>query len=130
MTLRGTTRPPWFAAALVCLGAAPVAAQQDLDSVKADPAHHKVEFENDQVRIVRYVIPPGDKTAQHSHPNNVNVLLTDVNAKFITPDGKISEVHGKAGAAAWRSSTTHAVENTGNKPIEGILVELKGASGT
>jgi quercetin dioxygenase-like cupin family protein len=113
-----------FGLALVGLGTSPAAAQ-DLDSVKADAAHHKVEFENDQVRVVRYMIPPGDKTAKHSHPNNVNILLTDLNAKFTTPDGKTAEVHGKAGAAGWRAATTHVVENTGDKPIEGILVEPK-----
>jgi quercetin dioxygenase-like cupin family protein len=113
-----------FGLALVWAGPAPAAAQ-DLDSVKADASHHKVEFENEQVRVVRYVIPPGDKTAKHSHPNNVNVFLTDANAKITTPDGKTSEVHGKAGAVAWRGATTHVVENTGSKPIEGILVEPK-----
>jgi quercetin dioxygenase-like cupin family protein len=113
-----------FGLAMVCLGASPAAAQ-DLDSVKADAAHHKVEFENEQVRVVRYRIAPADKTANHSHPNNVNILLTDLNAKFTTPDGKTAEVHGKAGAAAWRASTTHVVENTGDKPIEGFLVEPK-----
>lgn len=113
-----------FGLALTCVGASPAAAQ-DLDSVKADAAHHKVEFENDQVRVVRYVIAPGDKTANHSHPSMVNILLTDLNAKFTTPDGKTAEVHGKAGAVAWRSPTTHVVENTGDKPIEGILVEPK-----
>ncbi len=114
-----------FAFALVCLGVSPAAAEQELDSVKADPAHHKAEFENDQVRVVRYVISPHDKTAPHSHPSLVNILLTDANAKVTTPDGKNSEIQGKAGTAAWQDSTTHVVENIGGQPIEGILVEPK-----
>jgi quercetin dioxygenase-like cupin family protein len=113
-----------FGLAVVCLGTWPAAAQ-DLDAVKADAAHHKVEFENDQVRIVRYAILPGDKTANHSHPNNVNIFLADANAKVTTPDGKTAELHGKAGAVAWRGPITHVVENTGDKPIEGILIEPK-----
>jgi quercetin dioxygenase-like cupin family protein len=113
-----------FGLALVCRGTSPAAAQ-DLDAAKADAAHHKVEFENEQVRVVRYRIAPGDKTPNHSHPNNVNIPLTDVNAKFTTPDGKTTEVHGKAGAVAWRGAMTHVVENTGDKTIEGILVEPK-----
>jgi quercetin dioxygenase-like cupin family protein len=111
--------------ALVCLSAAPIAAQQDLDSVKADAAHHTVVFENDQVRVVRYQIPAGGKTAMHSHPANVNILFTDVNATITTQDGKSSVVQGKAGAAAWRTATAHMVVNTGDKPIEGVLVEPK-----
>lgn len=45
----------WMSAAAVALiCAAPAKAQQTLDSTKADPEHHKVEFENDEVRVVRY----------------------------------------------------------------------------
>ena len=47
--------------ALVC---APCVAQQDLDSTKVDPTHHKVEFENDQVRVVRWQIPAGEHDRQ------------------------------------------------------------------
>jgi len=114
-----------FAFTLSTLGASRAVAQQDLDSVKADAAHHKVEFENSQVRVVRYKIAPGDTTANHSHPSSVNILLTDINAKFTTPDGKSTEVHAKAGTAAWRPPTTHVVQNIGDKPIEGIMVEPK-----
>src|SRR5712692_2727587 len=112
-----------FALALVCLGAAPAVAQQDLDSVKADAAHHKMEFENDQVRVVRYVNPPGDKTPKHSHPNNVIIYLTDTNLKLTTPDGKSTEVDGKAGAVAGRAATTHVVENIGDPPVQLFLIE-------
>jgi quercetin dioxygenase-like cupin family protein len=118
----------WITALLfglaLAVGMSPAAAQ-DIDAVTADAAHHKVEFENDQVRVIRYLIPPGDKTANHSHPTSVNIFLSDVNAKFTTPDGKTGEIHGKAGTAAWRNPTTHVVENTGDKPIEGIMVEPK-----
>jgi len=110
-----------------CLAACPALAQPNLDSPIADAAHHKVEFENDQVRVVRYVIGPHEKTALHNHPPLVNVLLTDANAKVIAPDGKATEFHGKAGTAAWRGPTVHVVENLSGQPYEGILVEPKGA---
>jgi quercetin dioxygenase-like cupin family protein len=111
--------------AVICLTSAPARAQ-NLDSPVADAAHHKVEFENEYVRVVRYVIAPHDKTAQHNHPNLVNVLLTDLNAKATGTDGKTTELHGKAGSAAWRGPTVHVVENVGDQQIEGILVEPKG----
>ena len=114
-----------FVFAWACLGLAPSAAQQDMDAVKADAGHHKVEFENSQVRVVRWLIPPGEKTTNHSHPNNVNVFLTDANVKITTPDGKTTELHGKAGAVAWRAPTTHVVENISDKPAEGIMIEPK-----
>jgi len=112
---------------LALLAAAPGQGRsEDLDSPKADAAHHKVELENDQVRVVRYVIRPHDKTALHNHPALVNILLTDANAKATSPDGKTTELHGKAGSAAWRSPTVHVVENVADQPLEGILVEPKG----
>lgn len=99
--------------------------QQDLDSPKADPEHHKVVFENDQVRVIRYFIAPHDKTVMHNHPSRVNILLTDVNAKFTSPDNKTADIHGKAGSVAWQGPIVHMAENVGDTPIEGIFVEPK-----
>lgn len=110
---------------LVCLGAATTAAQQDLDSTKADAKHHKVEFENDQVRVVRYQVPAGEQTARHSHPASVNVFLTDAQAQVTTDDGKSTNVQAHAGDAALRAATTHVFKNTGEKANEGVLVEPK-----
>jgi quercetin dioxygenase-like cupin family protein len=113
--------------ALACLVTAPAFAQsQDLDSPSADPAHHKVELENGEVRVVRYVIEPHGKTALHGHPSLVNVLLTDADARATAPDGKASEIHGKAGSVAWRGPTVHVVENVADRRLEGLLVEPKG----
>ena len=100
-----------------------VAQSQQLDSTTADPQHHKVVFENDQVRVVHYLIGPGETTAKHSHPNSVAVYLTDATGKVTTEDGKTSEAHATKGTAAWRPATTHVYQNIGDKPIEGILVE-------
>ncbi len=114
-----------LAAALAWLAPAPALAQQNLDVTVTDPAHHKVELENDQVRVIRYVFAPHEKAPMHSHPALVNVLLTDVNAKATTQDGKTSDVHGKAGSVAWRAPVVHSYENTSDQRIEGIIVEPK-----
>jgi quercetin dioxygenase-like cupin family protein len=111
----------------VAMGGAARAAEPDLDVAKVDAKHHKVEFENEYVRIVRANIPPHEKTALHSHPSLVSVFLTDADLKITAPDGKVSEAHAKKGSAAWRGPTTHVAENIGDKPIEQIIVEPKGA---
>lgn len=98
-------------------------AQDDLDSINVDPAHHKVVFENDQVRVVSWEIAVGDKTLNHSHPNNLTIPLTAYNGKVTTSDGKTSEVHLKAGSTTWREAGTHLVENIGNQPMVGIIIE-------
>jgi len=102
-------------------------AGKELDAPKADPKHHRVEFENDWVRVIRFRIPPHEKTALHDHPSVVVLYLTDGDLKVTTPDGKVSEAHPKAGAAGWRGPIAHTVENIGAKPVEGIGVEPKGA---
>jgi quercetin dioxygenase-like cupin family protein len=116
----------WLTALLFALTlTVPALAQNDLDSVKVDPAHHKVVFDNDQVRVVRWVIPASDKTLRHSHPTNLNINLTDYNGRVTTPDGKTSDVHAKARSVSWRQAGIHVVENIGNQPMEGIIVEPK-----
>jgi quercetin dioxygenase-like cupin family protein len=105
---------------------APTRASDETDCTVADPAHHKVEFENDQVRVVRYVIPPGETALLHSHPALVNVFLTSAELKATAPDGSTSDIHAGAGMAAWRAPTVHSVVNVGSSALEGLLVEPKG----
>ncbi len=119
----------WIAAwVLLVAVASPRGARpaSDLDAPKADAAHHKVEFENEWVRVVRWSIPPHGKTALHEHPSLVNVILTEGDLRLTAPDGKASDVHVKAGSAAWRGPTVHVAENIGDRVVEGVLVEPKG----
>ncbi|MGA2000444.1 MAG: hypothetical protein ABSG52_10655 [Terriglobales bacterium] len=108
-------------AVLVCLAGATAWAQQ----LPAIDDHAKVVVENDQVRVLRYHYEPGDKSKMHSHPDNVQIVLTDSHAKVYTPDGKVANSEGKAGEVRWRTAAAHSVENVGDKAFEGILVEMK-----
>lgn len=65
----------------------------------------------------------------HGHPDNVQVLLTDLNVSLTTADGKTQTVTGKAGEVRWRPATQHAGKILGDKPLEQIVVEMKGAPG-
>ncbi len=114
----------WLTILLFALICAVPALAQDIDAVKIDPAHHQVVFENEQVRVVRWIIPPHDKTLNHTHPDGLNIDLTDYNGKATTPQSTF-EVHEKAGTVRWRSALTHVVENLTDQPMEGILVEPK-----
>ena len=98
------------------------------DAVKVDPKHYKVEFENDQVRVLRINYGPGEKSVMHSHPASVAVFLTDGHVKFTLPDGTTKDAPAKAGSVQWEAGGKHLPENVGDKPFELILVELKGKS--
>ena len=95
------------------------------DPVKVDPKHYKLEFENDQVRVVRVHVGPHEKTLMHDRPASVAVFLTDNHVKFTFPDGKTDERSAKAGQARWQTPLTFSGENLSDKPFSLIYVELK-----
>ena len=95
------------------------------DATVVDPDHYKVEFENDQVRVLRINYAPGDKSVMHSHPEGVVVFLNDGSGKFTYPDGKTEDMKFTAGLTIWTQATTHQPENTGDKPFEVIQIEMK-----
>jgi quercetin dioxygenase-like cupin family protein len=117
-----------IAAGLAILGTTALlaaAAANAQDAVKVDAKHYKVEFENDQVRVLRITYGPHEKSAMHSHPASVVVFLNDAHAKFTMPGGKTKDVVVKAGTVQWSEPTTHLPENLDNKGFEVIQVELK-----
>jgi hypothetical protein len=101
------------------------AAANAQDAVKVDAKHYKVEFENDQVRVLRITYGPHERSAMHSHPASVIVFLDDAHAKFTMPGGKTKDVVAKAGTVQWSEPTTHLPESLDNKGFEVIQVELK-----
>ena len=103
--------------------ASPALAQ---DAAKVDAKHYKVEFENNKVRVLHATYGPHEKSVMHSHPDAVAIFLTDGQGKFTFPDGKTQDIHLKAGTTMWNPATTHQPENTGDKPFEVIVVEMKG----
>src|SRR3989449_5746820 len=116
-------RPIPLLGGLMCLAVSAALAQ---DPVKVDPKHYKVEFENAQVRVLRIHYGPHEKSVMHSHPNSVVIPLADSRVRFTTPDGKVQERELKANASAWEAAEIHNPENLTDKPIDAILVELKG----
>jgi hypothetical protein len=84
-----------------------------LDPVVVDAKHYKVQFENDQVRILRVHYEPHDKGEQHEHIlNRVVLYLND------QPGAKADEVR-ISGAG------THTEQNAGDQPADRIAVEIK-----
>jgi hypothetical protein len=91
-------------------GPAPVS---KLDPVTVDGRHYKVEFENEQVRVLRIHYEPHEKGQMHEHIlNRVVLYLNDQRAS------KADDVR-MAGAA------THTEENASDQPADRIAVELK-----
>ena len=94
------------------------------DATAGDPAHIKVVFENDQLRVLWYNYQPGEISPPHAHPANLIIPVTPLDSKS-TVDGKVTIVHLKAREVVWRGPTEHIFENIGSAPAEGFFVELK-----
>ncbi len=110
---------------VLCLAVSTVLAQ-DVTKVDGGPETHKVILDNDQVRVLDVRIPPGQKVAMHSHPENVVYYVTDYKIKVTSSDGKTALREGKAGTAVSLGPTTHAVENAGTTELHLVQIEMKG----
>ena len=95
------------------------------DPVHVDPKHYTVEFENDQVRVLRIRYGPHEMSVMHGHPAGLAVFLADTHGKFTFPDGKTEEFTMKPGQTMWAPAQEHLPENLGDQPFELVLVELK-----
>jgi beta-alanine degradation protein BauB len=82
-----------------------------------------VVAEDDRVRVLRFAQAAGDKTAMHSHPETVVVVLKGGRVRYTFPDGTQKVVELKTGDAMIRPAVTHFDETI--DPVESILVEIK-----
>jgi quercetin dioxygenase-like cupin family protein len=110
--------------ALVYCGYSPLLHAQD--ATKADAKHYSVVSENARVRILKVHYGAHEKSVMHSHPATVAVFLSDGKGKFTFPDGKSQDFTVKAGDAMYSAASTHLPENTGDQPLDLIVIELKG----
>jgi hypothetical protein len=104
------------------------AAQQD---VVVDPTHHKLEFENNCVRVVRAKFGSGEKSAAlFDAKDAVIVEVTGSEGFKVTfPDGKSVTTPGNdPGQVSWQPGGRIQPENIGNRPVEYIVIEPKGCN--
>jgi quercetin dioxygenase-like cupin family protein len=88
-------------------------AMSAIDPLKADPKHYSLEFENDQVRVLRVRFGPHEKGVLHEHKlNHIVVYLTD-------------QAKGKAGEVRLDEAMTHTEENPLDHAVERIAIDLK-----
>jgi hypothetical protein len=95
------------------------------DPVKLDPQYHKVDFENERVRVLRTTLEPHIKSPMHEHPPYVVVYLTDLHTTMAMNDGRLVDNVRRKGVVAWRDFMAHSTENIGSVKAMEIQVELK-----
>lgn len=111
---------------LASLAAAHTALGQD--PVSGNSGAVKVEFENEQIRVLHARYAPHQKIAMHSHPARIVVCITDMHVLVTSASGATQELRSKAGDSRWSEPVIHSVENLEDTPFEVVEVELKNAA--
>ncbi len=110
-----------------------------LDAVTAAPAHHKVVFENDQMRVLEVTLEPGDEEPLHHHRWPSVFVFDQVQGPVhdIAPDGSqlppnrdvmraLAKWDGKGCLVAEMApQPLGRVLNASGKTVHGIRVEMK-----
>ena len=104
-----------------------------LDALVAAPEHHRLVFENDEVRVLDTTIEPGETAPLHTHrwPSVLfavasdHVVRRDADGNVLL-DSRTSGELLESGAAIWVGQMApHSVENVGESTIRLLNVELK-----
>ncbi len=103
---------------------APAAHAQD--PVVTDPAHYKLELDNDHARVLHVTVEPNGKIELHEMNGAIVVPLMDYESTLKTADGKSVIVERKAGKAAWLPGGKREFE-AGAKGVDALLIEIKSA---
>jgi quercetin dioxygenase-like cupin family protein len=97
-----------------------------LDPVRLDPAHYRIEIDNNQVRVLRLRLKRGGRTPLHEEPfEQLLVPLTAARLKVVGPEGKAKTVAYKQAELQWLSPGKETDENVGGGPYEALIVEFK-----
>jgi quercetin dioxygenase-like cupin family protein len=130
--LRIAFRSALFLVALLpfsAAGQAPVGRVTQIDAVAVSPDRFKVLLENPQVRVIEYVLLPGERDQWHTHPPKVSYVVTGGTLRISTDDGQSFVTDEKTGSATWMDTLgRHYAENVGTTPVRIVLVEIKSAS--
>ena len=105
----------------------------DLDALVAAPAHHKLLFENERVRVLETRVAAGDRTPVHTHrwPAALYILSW---SHFLRYDDQDNLIVDSRAVEAFRSPPTvawtkplppHSLQNIGATDLVIVAVELK-----
>lgn len=111
---------------VLTLALAPAVRSQDSPFVASRFA--KVEFENEQIRLLHARYAAHEKIPMHSHPARVVVCITEMHALTTFSNGETQELRCKPGESRWSEPVTHSVENLEDAPFEVVEIEMKRAA--
>jgi hypothetical protein len=104
-----------------------------LDALIAAPAHHRLLFENDAVRVIETVIPSGETAPLHTHrwPGTIHLLSWSEIVRrdasgAILMDSRTLTIKPVRDVVTWSPSLPpHTLENVGVATFRAITTEIK-----
>jgi pimeloyl-ACP methyl ester carboxylesterase/quercetin dioxygenase-like cupin family protein len=111
-----------WACALLLAASLPARAQ---DPVATDPDHFRVEYEDEQVRVLRFTLPPGESAPLHEHLPRITVIIRGGRTRVTEADGSVREQENVAGEVRHPGYARHAVANIGSTVYEAVSTEFK-----
>jgi beta-alanine degradation protein BauB len=113
--------------AVTVLIAAKSAALLAADPLQVAPTMYKLDYENDQVRVMEVVFKPGEKIPEHSHPQHYVYVLEGGQLTVTKAGAAPSIADVKPGQVIWFPAETHSAQNTGKTTVKLLVNELKPA---
>lgn len=95
------------------------------DPLEVAPNMYKKLFENDEVRVMQVTFKPGEKIAEHSHPDHYVYAASAGTLRIHKPGQKASDVSLNVGDVVWIPAETHWAENIGKTQVTLVVNELK-----
>jgi len=109
----------------------PANAQQqaaEIDAVQVSPDRYRVLLDNQEVRVIEYVLRPGERDLWHTQPPRVSYVVSGGSLRITQADGTSFVTNEKQGTAQWMNTLgRHYAQNIGTTPVRIVLVEVKSA---
>jgi len=109
------------------LGSSGSLAQKIPGGPESSPDIYHVIADNEQMRVVYIIWPPGARDNWHGHPATSVFYETDCHVRAFFPDGSQRDLQRKAGTGRVRSRPVikHSIQNIGDKECRIVHTEIK-----
>ena len=98
------------------------------DPLKVDPQHYRLDFENDQVRVIRLTLKADEAVPMHDDVDAMAVCIEECHLRFTRPGGRMQDVHMQTGETRWLYGDAHSAKNLNTNPMEMLFIEVKAAN--
>lgn len=121
-------RLPILLSFLACAGLSQQARAQGADPVPVSLDRYRVLVDNNDVRVVEYVLQPGQRDEWHTRPATISYNMSGGTLRITRADGTSVIADERQGTTQlMNTSGRHFTTNIGRTPVRIVLTEVKNA---